>query len=275
MKFIESKLLLSKLREFFPLLENKEDELSKAYYKVITFYSEEFCKNLKKIRLEKQFSQKEIVKILNITPTSYSAWETGSHLPKIDFIKSISDILGVDPSVFITFDKNSIISSSKKVPIIDQSYFRNSDFNSFEKLVREFSKDVYLASRYETVAVENRIDFLFDLVSDDMKSLNGGIQPYSLISCSLVQFETKKKEDLIKIVDGKVVVLSLCKGPGILRQVLCDGQYMILRAWNEKVADKRVIINGTKKKSDDLTLDDVVIFATTEREIRNVANIVH
>ena len=275
MNFSESNLLYKKLKLFFPHLKGTEEDLCKGYIKVITFYSEAFCKKLKKTRLEKGFSQKDLIKRLSITPASYSAWENGNHVPKAEYIKAICEILEIDPSELISFDENNdFSSSSRKIPIIDCTFFHDKKLKDMVSLVNNFSENEYLSNRFEYVAIENDADFLFDLVSDDMKSNLGGIPAYSLISCSFAKSNDLSDPSFLKIVNGKIVVVSVCNGPGLIRQVLCDGQYLILRAWNEKVQDKRVSIIENKAE-DNLTMNDIVIFAFANREIRDLENIVH
>lgn len=220
MKFTESHLLLTKLREFFPLLDNDEIELSKAYFKVITFYNEEFCKNLKKVRLEKMFNQKDIVRILKVTPTSYSAWETGLHLPKIEYIKAISEILQVDPSVFITFEHKSV-STVSTVPILDKSFFAHSSFPDIQSIVNN-PKENGIRS-FHPVCTGADIDFCFD--AGNCSAMNGrdGISPRFLVACKASHLKGKSKEEIFNSVNGSVCVVSVNGGEGLLRQVFFDG----------------------------------------------------
>lgn len=53
----------------------------------------DFGKELKKIRLYMSCSQVEFCKRLNISPGTYSAWETGRFLPSINSLTHICDKL--------------------------------------------------------------------------------------------------------------------------------------------------------------------------------------
>lgn len=54
-----------------------------------------FYENLKKCRIEKGFSQKEIAELLGIAPSTYSLYESGKREPDVAKIRDIAKILKV------------------------------------------------------------------------------------------------------------------------------------------------------------------------------------
>lgn len=57
--------------------------------------NEEFFKNLKKIRLEKGYSQKDFAEKLGVAKSTYCMYENGYREPNVDTIKKIADLLDV------------------------------------------------------------------------------------------------------------------------------------------------------------------------------------
>ena len=54
-----------------------------------------FKDRLRYLREYQELSQMEISKRLNITPTTYSRYETGTHLPRIEVLKKMSRLFNV------------------------------------------------------------------------------------------------------------------------------------------------------------------------------------
>ncbi|MGL5440106.1 MAG: helix-turn-helix domain-containing protein [Filifactoraceae bacterium] len=53
-------------------------------------------KIIRKIRLEKNMTQKQLANIMNISDKTVSKWERGLGLPEISLLNDLSEILGVD-----------------------------------------------------------------------------------------------------------------------------------------------------------------------------------
>lgn len=54
-----------------------------------------FSENLKQIRINKGFSQKEIAERLGVSQPSYAQYENGKRNPKLETVRKIADALGV------------------------------------------------------------------------------------------------------------------------------------------------------------------------------------
>ena len=94
--FASSSLLVEKLKNFFPEMGTSESEVKQAMTKVLKTYLKGFGLNLKKIRTKKGINQVPFAKQLGVSQTTYSSWETGSHVPRLSKISMISELLGID-----------------------------------------------------------------------------------------------------------------------------------------------------------------------------------
>ena len=54
-----------------------------------------FSENLKQIRINKGFSQKEIAERLGVSQPSYAQYENGKRNPKLETVRKIADALGI------------------------------------------------------------------------------------------------------------------------------------------------------------------------------------
>ena len=73
--------------------------------KIIEYYKN-FSKNLKLERKSKNITQKEVAKLLNITPQSYQAYESGITMPTVENLLKITTIFNIslDELFEISFD---------------------------------------------------------------------------------------------------------------------------------------------------------------------------
>lgn len=61
-----------------------------------------FAKNLKKLRIEKGLSQRELAERLYVTRTSVNRWESGSRLPNAEMIFRLSKVLDADVNILLS-----------------------------------------------------------------------------------------------------------------------------------------------------------------------------
>lgn len=64
-----------------------------------------FAEKFKELRKEHHYTQKDIANILDVKPTTISAWELGNNSPRMDMLQKISDVFNVDTGYF--FDEKS------------------------------------------------------------------------------------------------------------------------------------------------------------------------
>ena len=55
----------------------------------------QFCKNLKSVRLENNFTQKQIAQHLGVVESCYANWEQGRTEPNLDMLRKLSALLHV------------------------------------------------------------------------------------------------------------------------------------------------------------------------------------
>ena len=75
--------------------------------------NEDFCKNLKKIRLEKGYSQKDFAEKLGVAKSTYCMYENGYREPNVDTIKKIADLLGVSIDDLFGIDNSPAVSKAE------------------------------------------------------------------------------------------------------------------------------------------------------------------
>lgn len=67
-----------------------------------------FHKNLKRIRLQKELSQKQVADFLQISPQSVSKWEKGETQPSIEYLPKLAEILNCDINAFFEVIEGNI-----------------------------------------------------------------------------------------------------------------------------------------------------------------------
>ena len=61
-----------------------------------------FADTLKKLRMEKGLSQRELAEKMYVTRTAITKWENGNRLPDAAMIKRLSEVLGVDVNILLS-----------------------------------------------------------------------------------------------------------------------------------------------------------------------------
>lgn len=105
--------------------------------------------NIKKLRKSHGYTQKDLASILNVRPTSISAWESGRNKPLMDKITLMATLFNVSTSDIVgdTFTKNNIIEiynklskpNQKKVLSVAEDLLNNQQNNN--RNVIKFPKD--------------------------------------------------------------------------------------------------------------------------------------
>jgi len=73
-----------------------------------------FAENLKKIRLEKGFSQEVLSKKIGVHVTHISRYERGLSIPSIEIVKKISELFELSIDNLVYGDNNQIMNNSIK-----------------------------------------------------------------------------------------------------------------------------------------------------------------
>lgn len=94
--------------------------------------SERFNDNLKRTRLKRGFSQKEVAEKIGVAKSTYSLYESGNREPNVETIKKIADILDVSADTLLGLDDS---------PVTLAAHFDGSEYTE-EQLnrIKEFAK---------------------------------------------------------------------------------------------------------------------------------------
>lgn len=174
--FASSSLLVENLKNFFPEMGTSETEVKQAMTKVLKTYLKEFGLNLKKLRTKKGINQVPFAKQLGVTQTTYSSWETGSHVPRLSKILLISELLGIDVGELFLMPYASSIQYSLPVFVKD-------DF--IEIKLQNFFKDNI--QHHQIRVVDNffkKYQFVFRNTDDEMIEQGYGIPKNSNVYCT-------------------------------------------------------------------------------------------
>jgi len=212
--FASSSLLVENLKNFFPEMGTSETEVKQAMTKVLKTYLKEFGLNLKKLRTKKGINQVPFAKQLGVTQTTYSSWETGSHVPRLSKISMISELLGID--VGELFDEKNI----GYLPIYDGSSF-------FSKTYEDIATKRVLLSPKELIldVYRGEYDFAFKSKDTAVVGESFSIPLNALVMCSSAGLIAEKEKDLF-LCSGKIVLISITRQQALLKRVFFDGKIL-------------------------------------------------
>ncbi len=60
-----------------------------------------FPEQLKKARLDKDYTQKQVAALIGVANSTYNGYETGWRQPDIDIIRSLANILGTSADILL------------------------------------------------------------------------------------------------------------------------------------------------------------------------------
>lgn len=231
MKFSDSVLLFEQMSRLIPSdLLKGEDEIIGAVKLFLTMYPEIFADNLKKLRTKKGINQVPFAKQLGVAQTTYSSWETGSHVPRLSKILLISELLGIDVGELFLMPDASSIQYSLPVFVKDdfieiklQNFFKDNIQHHQIRVVDNFSK---------------KYKFVFRNTDDEMIEQGYGIPKNSNVYCTYDHCFNNGLLGCIQKVDGKVILMRIAGGPVLLREIKYDGTYIRIKAWKSEIEDK-------------------------------------
>ncbi|SKA66196.1 DNA-binding transcriptional regulator, XRE-family HTH domain [Succinivibrio dextrinosolvens DSM 3072] len=247
MNFNESIFLCDYLKTYFPDLSVDDDEslFEEAYLWALKLNHKHFRKKLKEYRENCGYSQTSISKALNVTQATYSSWETGKHIPKVEFIKKLTDLLNLqDPVQFIVSAINKPF-GSKSVPVLPPNFFVGL---KPEIINTELEKYLSETSCIETFRIleSEKYDFAFKVTDTLMEGTQKKITKDSYLLCSFCSPQGLTKYQLLKFVSGMVAIVS-CKGnSAIIREVQFSEKEEIvsLLIWNTRINPELGIFLG-------------------------------
>ena len=231
---LNSQKLISKLKTYFPLLEETETGVSNAYGYVICGFPKIFGANLRKERVNKGFTQKDMYMKLSVTPSTYSYWETGAHPPRVNKVFEILEILSIDAGDLIS--ENPAISTTSQrlsIPILKSEELCG--------MTNDENFDFALSTKYEQSRIEipfsENADFAFSVSNNDMLGKDKAIPRGATVLCSRSGLKGKNTEAQMEFANGKIVLLSIASGNGMLRELSFDGEKLTLTSWNKNYSE--------------------------------------
>lgn len=230
--FNKSLLLIDKLRTYYPDMGSTESDVEKAIIKVLRNFPKDFGKNLKKIRRERGLLQSTLCSSLGIGKNTYSWWELGEHAPRLRNLQQLSDFFGVDVGeLFVEMASEHKQCKVSFIPVyISDSFFATSyeDIVTNRKRIEHahLIKDPY----------NGKFEFAFKVGSNDMYGSDKGININSYALCTTEGFSEDKIQNLF-VCSGKVVLLSIARGPAMLREIHFNGTELRVVAWNPNETD--------------------------------------
>lgn len=189
---------------------------------------------LRKARTLMQLTQAQMAARVGITTAAYSNWETGKRVPRVNYIKILSDVTGVPLSIFLDSDKDididldlddQIMKGEIEVPIFNSQLLANkTDLHEIWDKARKYSVDLFRKTDRSKI-------FAFK-ISDASMQASGIAGGRTIVKGSIAI--VKACTPAIKRGEhgGEPAVLSLKGDPAIVREIDWDGEDLILRPWN-------------------------------------------
>lgn len=241
MEWLEkSQKFISALRYYYPDVNATQQDLESAFEKFLKGFPDLIKKNIKTLREKHNISQRELASKLNITQSSYSGWETGAHVPKLENLKQLAMLLDLDPYEFIGDTSKTVSDAVYSVPVFDNEFFFSKDFvflsNQLAKIDVVTAKE-YGVKEFRCCSSPLKDSFVFFNRSEDMVGTRNTIPANSYVYCSFESLKVFDRIERLEAANDKVALVKLGEGAPLLRQVIFDSNHLILRAWNDKVSD--------------------------------------
>ena len=101
--------------------------------------SDHFSDNLRRLRMEKGYTQQQLASRVFVDRSSVARWESGSRVPDLILLRRLAECLGVEPSALIKG-----VDMKKRVPVIIMVDDEKSILNGNLKVLGEMLPDAEL-----------------------------------------------------------------------------------------------------------------------------------
>ena len=162
-----------------------------------------FNKNLKRIRLENNLTQKDVADFLHISPQSISKWENGEATPSIDFLPMLAQLFKCTIDEF--FKENNTLSKVADVEkfILFLKYFEK------ERITEKDETPIQFMSKNHGWQ-DNCTSFYTDLAKEKFISQN---TLQSIVGCDSEEIKDfvlllEQNNIIIKVPDSKMYVVN-------------------------------------------------------------------
>jgi len=235
-EFITTKLV-QKVSAFYPDLDfMSEEDVENAIIKIINLLPEKFAENLRRVRQKIGCPQKAMASAVDVSFPSYSSWENGAYLPRIDKIKAFNENLHVDIGDLIPDNPYAIIRENK-IPVFNRDIFFGVRFEALDRKIRTAVPDEYI-----TVEANKRYDFAIKIPYSEVFGTEITCIPASVVA--LCNFNEMKKEvngvddmtdeERMYFVNGKLSLISITFRDPELRECFFNGQFLNLKSYDKR-----------------------------------------
>lgn len=111
--------------------------------------------NLKELRMQNGYTQKQMAELLKITTNGYQHYELGTRQPPVDMLCKIADILGVSVDSLLGREtqpnKNTALVNKDGISDLALNYIKEFESIINEKRFRDFSKLYRAMNDYQKV----------------------------------------------------------------------------------------------------------------------------
>jgi len=134
----------------------------------------DFARRLKKLRLDKNFTQKELATLLNVSQNAVYNWENEKREPSMDMVTKIADALGVSEQELLGF-KDEVYAfhkameereSLKNVTIENDKGVLDGILISDQKLLNDFH-ELNLSGKYEAIKRVSELKYIPQYTCDE------------------------------------------------------------------------------------------------------------
>ena len=117
-----------------------------------------FAETLKRLRIERGFSQRELAKTMYVTQSTVARWENGSRLPDAAMLSRLSECLGVDVGTLL-----NVAAESDEPPHVIMVEDRDVILTGGIAVLKEAMPDATITGFSDAIefAKENRVSLAF------------------------------------------------------------------------------------------------------------------
>lgn len=263
-----SNALLNLLKEQFPEGITDNADPLKIWHYIECLLDRDpasFGANLRTLRQRAGIRQEELAQALKVSQVSISMYEQGRRSPKDATFFKMAEVFGIDPVELLSYELDDAPESPLTLPTVSKINFFNADPDFMDGVYKDgtsikFFKDFH----------KHNYDFAFKVSDSSMEGVSHSIPNGSYALCSTKTIQDYIKEiknhsekgfDLrylpsLKLLNGKICVVTLPGSPAMLREVYFDENFLTLIPWNDHEKLYRLPFNKHKEEPT-ATLDDM------------------
>lgn len=171
--------------------------------------------NIKRLRREKHYTQRDLANLIGVVPTTVSAWESGRAKPLMDKVTLIADVFGV-PMSEVAGRADADVDAEPALPIHSYPYIPAAISAGTPETVDAIAPD-----QLEQVAIPDAVMGKWAGHSDiSLMRANGDSMNRVIPNGSLIGVH--KIDEISDLKNGDIVVFD------------CDGEYAVKRFFNDK-----------------------------------------